>query len=253
MIKAIDVIDRLPFEIAAALQCDPFFADIPVAVAERGNVVQEISHLQAIITAKGGHWGVAVVVLQMVADDNMPELAFGPLTLRPAIQVIEQPTQNHSNTGTGKSARKVCRKIRDVIKSLRLIGLTSDFEFEKNCIEPVAIEPANLVGYQLNCRVDEADDEPISQVLLPQFTAGSDPNNPTLVITCDTVGAAIYYTLDDSFPAPPARLPGSTAVLYAGEIPIPAAGFIIRAAAFLDPAIQSPVNRANVTITEINP
>lgn len=258
MIKAIDVIDLLPLELATALQCDPFFCDIPVAVAEKGNVLQEVQRLQSSVTAKKGKWGVAVIVLQLIADDDEPNLAFGSLKLRPAFQVIEIPTQNNSATGTGKSARKVARKIRDIIKPLRLVDLTTDFVFEKECIHPVALDRENMVGYQVNCWTYEADTEPISQVLIPQFAQGADPLNPTLVITCGTAGAAIYYTLDDSFPAPPDRVETSKAILYVGEIPIPGAGFAVRAAAFLTgegggpSAIQSPVMRAIVTTIAIN-
>lgn len=252
-IKAIDVIDKLPGELAAALLSDDFFKDIPVAVAERGNVIQEVKRLQAIVTEKSGKWGVAVIVLQLVADDELPEIAFGSLKLRPSFQIIEQPTQNNSATGTGKSARKVARKIRDIIKPLELLGLCSCFVFERECIQPVALDNQNLVAYQVNCHTYEVDDEKIAQVLSPQF---SQDGNGNLILSSGTSGAVIYYTTDESFPAPPDKVPESTAQVYSAPIPIPEQGFVVRARAVLlpnnDPAttwIGSQVNRATIKPT----
>ena len=244
MIKAIDTIDLLPGELAAALQCDPFFDDIPVAVAEKGNVIQEVARLQALIAAKNGKSGVAVIVLQLVADDPYPEIAFGSLKLRPAFQIIEQPTINNSPNGTGKSARKVARKIRDIIKPLALLGLCSEFVFEENCIEPVRLDNQNLIAYQVNCHTYEVDDENISQVCTPQFALSED--GQSVLMTCATAGAMIYYTTDDSFPAPPDNVPGSTAIIAPALLAIPDAGFTLRAIALKAGMIGSQVNRVTI-------
>ena len=103
MIRAIDVIDLLPGELAARLQCDPFFADIPVIVVESGNVATELARKQAVITEKSGKRGVAVIVLQCLADDTDANVNFGPMILRPAFQVVEQVELNNDPNGTGKS------------------------------------------------------------------------------------------------------------------------------------------------------
>jgi hypothetical protein len=254
-ILAIDVIDRLPGELAAALLSDPFFDDIPVAIAEKGNVIQEVQRLQAIITAKNNKWGVAVVVLQLVADDTYPEIAFGSMKLRPSFQVIEIPTQNNSKTGTGKSARKVARKIRDIIKPLALDGLCSDFVFEEECIAPVRLDSQNMIAYQVNCHTYEVDDEQLAQVATPQFSEA----NGQLILTCATEGAVIYYTTDESFPAPKSKAPTSTAEVYSSPIDIPQAGFIVRAMALPGSAavpptwVNSRVALAKVYPDEIDP
>lgn len=254
MIKAIDVIDLLPDELAAALQSDPFFDDITVVVAERGNVLKTIQEKQSIVSSKGGKWGVAVVVVQLVADDELPEVAFGSLKLRPAFHVLEQPTQNNSKTGTGKSARKVARKIRDIIKPLALAGLCTEFIFERECILPLQLPVENLVGYEINCHTYECDTEKIDQVAAPQFVIAEDGSSVTL--TCATAGATIYYTLDDSFPAPAAKVPGSTAVaaMSGAVIPLPQPFIALRAMAVRSGDdsitwINSQVNR----LIEINP
>jgi hypothetical protein len=253
MINAIDVIDLLPGELAARLECDPFFSDIPVVVAEKGNIAAETARKQAVITARNGKRGVAVIVLQMVADDDEPEIDFGSMLLKPAFQVVENVELNNDSSGTGKSARKVARRIRDVVKCLRLVGLTTDFNAGRNCIEPVSLSAdlgANVVAYQVNFTTYEADAESISQVSTPQFAedAGS---SPAVDLLCATVGAQVWYTLDDTFPAPPDSVQGSTAQLYSSPIPIPPQGFTIRAAAYLSGFVASQVNRAAVNVEEI--
>jgi hypothetical protein len=253
MINAIDVIDLLPFELAARLECDDFFADIPVVVAEKGNIAAELARKQAVITEKGGKRGVAVIVLQIIADDEYQSPAFGPMRLKPAFQVVENVELNNDENGTKKSCRKVARRIRDVVKPLRLVGLTTDFQTDKPCIEPVPLAKElgdSIVANQVNFLCYECDSEPISQVSMPQFF-GAGGSDPQLEVTCETAGADIWYTLDDSYPVPTTINPDSTATLYAGQIPIPAAGFTVRAGAFLTGSIASQVNCAAVTIEQI--
>src|SRR5712672_1965290 len=90
-----DIIDRLPFELMNRIESDDYFSDVPVVVAEEGNVRLMVDAKQAAISTKlGTKRGVAVIVLQMVADDEHTNLQFGPMTLRPAIQVIENVELN---------------------------------------------------------------------------------------------------------------------------------------------------------------
>jgi hypothetical protein len=250
-INAIDVIDQLPLDLAAALQADDFFSDVPVIIAEKGNVKRTLSEKQAVLTDRGGRRGVAVVVLQAMADDPYPDLAFGPLKLRPAFQVVENVELNNDDRGTGKSARKVSRRIRDVIKPLRLAGLVTEFVPDEPCIIPVnlAEEPKTTIAYQVNFTCYESDTEEISQVVKP-VVAIFPASTPQIQITCETEGALIYYTIDDSFPAPPDKVSGSTAVIYSSPIVIPVEGFRIRAAAWKSGMIASQVERAWVNFDE---
>jgi hypothetical protein len=251
MITALDTIDLLPGELAAALESDPFFADIPVVVVEKGNVLSEVAKRTAVITAKGGKRGVSVFVLQVIGDDEMPNVNFSPMTLRPAFQVVENVELNTDANGTGKSARRVARKIRDVIKALRLVGLTTDFVPDRPAIEPITLAKElseNVVVYQVNFLTYEADSEAISQCEMPQIAA-FEADTPQIQLTCGTEGAQIWYTTDDSFPTPTDRAGNSTAQLYGTPIDVPVVGFIIRCMAVKEGLIGSPVNRAHVDYT----
>lgn len=79
-----DIIDRLPFEFAARLRSDPFLLDVPVVVAEEGNINLEMARRQAITEEKHGKRGAAIIVLQLVADDLNPGLQLGPMKFYPA-------------------------------------------------------------------------------------------------------------------------------------------------------------------------
>ncbi len=245
---AIDIIDRLPFELAARLECDPFFADIPVIVAEAGNIRLEMERKQAIVTEKAGKRGVAVIVLQLVADDMSKNLQFGPMILYPSFQVIENVELNNDDAGVKKSHRKIARRIRDVIKNCNMRGLVQDMKAGKPCIEPTDLtdlSPA-LKGSQVNFECLEVSTQDQVQVQEPTFVGVMNDNVPQLVISCATPGAAIWFTTDDTFPynGDKATFPGSTAQLYTGPVNISEDGFIVRACAYLDGAVASGINRA---------
>ena len=245
MIGALDVIDRLPFELQARLEGDEFFADIPVVVAEAGDVKAEVERRQAVMRVKAGKWGVAVIVLQVLGDDDYPNVTFGPMALRPAFQVVELVEQNQGASGTGKSARRVARRIRDLVKSLGLAGVTTEFVPDRPCIEPVdlAADLGKLVrAYQVNFVTFEADTEEIIQVPAPVVTAVGGAV-PRFSIACDDGAAAVWYSTDDGFPAPDR----AGCVLYAGPVDVPAAGVVVRAAAYRAGCVASQVVRCSVS------
>lgn len=243
--KAIDVIDLLPGQLAARLEADDFFSDIPVIVADNGNVKSELERKQAAITAKGGKRGVAVVVLPIAADDDLNEVAFGPLLLRASFQVVEAVEINQGSGGTGKSARRVARKLRDIIKPLRMAGLTSEFVPDAPFLEPLNLAAdlgASAVGYQVNFKCYEADDEEILQVAIPVFSP-AEAASPQFVLSSATPDAEIWYTTDDSYPAPGRA--GS--VQYTAPVDI-ADTVTVRACAYKSGCIASQVARKTLTV-----
>lgn len=252
--KPEEIIERLPFELAARLETNPFFADIPVVVAEKGNVVLEYQRKQGHITAKSGKRGICVVVLQVVADDYSNNLQFGPMTIKPAFQVVENVEMNNDDSGTKKSARKVSRKIRDVIKNFNIMGMVQDMKAGKPCIEPVDLKDMGdaVIGNQVNFECLEVSTESQTQVQMPAFsTQGDSPETAEFLLTCPTAGAQIWFTTDGSFPynGGADTFPGSTSQLYTGPVSIPADGVNVRACAYLDEAIASGINQATITYT----
>ena len=229
----LDIIDRLPGELAAALEGDEYFADIPVIVAEEGNVAQQMARKQAILTAKGGKRGAGVIILPTLADDTKPNVRFGPMTLYPTFQVIESLELNRDARGTGKSARKIARRIRDVIKQYQIQGLVTNLVPEVPCIVPLDV--SREIGDQVkSCLVQftclECPSESTAFVAMPVGVLA----DGLVTIVCVTDGAVVWVTTDGSSP-----LPGK-AQAYAGPV-AGVAGGVVRARAFLAGAVPSGV------------
>ena len=246
MITPEQLFDQVPAELAAWVQCDPIFAQIPVVVAERGNVLAEMERQQAAITSKRGKIGTALIVLPMVADDAYDEVGFGPMKLFISFQVIENVELNQGPNGLKLSCRWLARHLVKIVKPLRLGGLTTDFVCDKPCIEPGVIKLAasELQSRMVNFYTWEADTEPMAQVASVAFAQAGNQ----VAISCATAGAAIWFTLDESFPGPADAVPGSRAQLYAGPIAVPAAGLTIRACALVPGMIGSQVEWASIQV-----
>ena len=246
MTTAEQLFDQVPLELAAYLACDPVFAAIPIVVAEKGNVRAEMERLQAAITSKGGKIGAALIVLPLVADDAYDEVGFGPMKLFASCQILENVELNQGPNGTKLSCRYLARYLVKIVKPMRLGGLTTDWVCDKPCIEPgiVKLASSELQSRLVNFYTWEDDTEPLAQVASLAFAQVGNQ----VAISCATAGAAIWYTVDQSFPAPPSAVPNSTAQLYSGPIAIPPEGIIIRAFAFVAGMIASQVEWANIEV-----
>ena len=241
-INAIDVIDLLPDEIKALLDSDSYFTDITVVVAERGNIAAEIDRRQAVITAKTGKRGVAVIVLQLEASDPANGHSYGPLELAPSLQIIENVPLNLGAGGTGKSARTIARRIRDILKLHWPRGLVKNFRCADRFLEPVDVGDKNLVGYQVNFLCLEDDNESITKLALPQFSPASGATPQTVTIT-GPVGASIYYTLDGTHP----WSGNAAAVLFSVPVAVTSGPKILRARAFQTGKFPSDTQLSNYT------
>jgi hypothetical protein len=241
-----DILDCLPFELGARLDSDPFFDDIPVIVAVKGNVAKEYARLRAVIEEASGHRGVAVIVQQIIADDIYVGLAAGPMKLFPSFQVLENVELNNDDSGTKKSCRKVARHI---IKNMKLAGFRGLVQGMK-CASP-AIHPADIkdladaiVAEQVNFECQEFSDEQFLYCLPPVCTPVA--NQPQVALATATPGAAIWFTTDDSYPYPGTKDDGfecSTSQLYTGPITVDPTQWVIRACAFLPGYIDSSLER----------
>jgi hypothetical protein len=241
-----DTIDRLPFDLQARLESHPFFADIPVLIAEEGDLELELQRKQAVLTEKGGKLGVAVVVLQLLADDPYANPVLGPMLLRPAFQVVENKELNRGPSGTGKTARRIAKEIRNVIKPFGVLGFTTDFVPDKPCIEPVDVpKDLRLSVYQVNFTTYEIC--PSMDVVSAPYAERFAAETPQIQLLCPTEGAQIWYSLDESFPGP-GRV-GSQ--LYAAPIEIPADGLVISACAYKEGMVASQLYISVVSFTAV--
>ena len=235
--------DQVPQELAEWLRCDAIFGQMPVVVAEQGNVLVEMNRLQAAITAKAGKIGTALIVLPMVADDAYDEVGFGPMKLFVTFQIVENVELNHGPNGLKLSCRWLARHLVKIVKPLRLGGLTTDFMCDKPCIEPgiVKLAASELQSQMVNFYTWEADTEPMAQVASVAFAQEGNQ----VALSCATAGVAIWYTLDESFPGPAV----GSARLYTGPSGVAAGGVTIRACAYGVGMVASQVEWAEIEVS----
>ena len=170
------------------------------------------------------------------------------MSLSPAFQVVENLELNRDSSGTGKSARKIARRIRDTVKGMGLVGIVKDMKPSTPCIVPVPLskEISDLIkGYQVSFECLENSSEVQQRVQMPAFEPVQGDSGPQFSITCPTPGAVIWYTTDDSFP----WRENPTAKQYVAPINVPASGvMIVRAAAYFSGFFGSWVNRVTIDI-----
>jgi hypothetical protein len=239
MSDPLDVFERLPWELQACLEGDDFFSDIPVLVYEEENVRMAIERLQAVQTLKGGKRGAAVIILPMLADDLKPNLRFGPMTLYPSFQTLENVELNRQATGTGKSSRRIARRCRDTVKQYQLPGLVVDLRPETPCISALNLKQELGDGVKSHLVRFTCLEAPFQGPAFVKEVAGT-INAGLITLSCPTAGAAIWVTADGSSPLPTNVRKTSTAKLYTAPFAA-AAGQLTRARAFVPGAIPSGV------------
>lgn len=256
MIPIIDILDRLPFELAARLESDPFFCDIPVVVAVKGNLARQLQLKEAAILSKQNKRGVAVFVLQIAADDIWDGIPGSPMKLYPAFQIIENVELNNDENGTKKSARKIARQIVKNMKIAAFRGYIQALKPAKPAIEPVVLKdfPDEMVGEQVNFECMEFSDEPFFYCLPPVVAGVAGSNPPQVAITTATPGGQIWFTTDDSFPYAGDKdvFPESTSQLYCGPITVQMQPpTVIRAMVVREGFIGSSIERFTASVTSV--
>ena len=241
-LQAQDVLEVLPYELAARLAADDYFTDITVVVAREGDVRSEAEKLQAYLQAKNGKRGIAVIVLQVDAEDPYPELEIGPLKLMVTFQVIEQVELNRGKEGTGKSARQVARRVQLVTKTAQFPGLVESLLCPTRSIYEVSPpkETRNVVMLHVDFECYEADfRNPVKQVSSIGVDQVSQPGY--FILSCSTPGATIVYTLDGSSPVllTPDGSQNPGAQVYSEPVAIPNTFPAFRACGYLKGMLAS--------------
>jgi hypothetical protein len=221
----------LQTDVKARLENDGFFSDLSVLLKRDGVTEHTLKvELGPDGNAKSGKTGACVII-------HLPEIAEhegetpGPmLVVELPIQVFEAPEINNGSVGTGKSCEQI---------GLHVINLLHNYADNKH---GWVMQPAPRPMQAQD--PDRADW--ISAIVRMQFHSGltrtskcgmplpSQDGNNDIVLTCGTPGAAIWYTLDGSYPGPA----NEEATLYAAPID-PGAATVLRAVAYKDEFIAS--------------
>lgn len=213
-------------------------ADINVVQHRRLRLAAELEISTLWQMPRNGKAGCGVLV-------NMPEVQVGHANLPGpefvttiSFSVVEEPNLNFAPGGTQLSAEEVAQRVAELLHGYAG-GNWGGALFAKGAVvTPDTDFPEGLLAYKvtLNLRLVRTQ---TARVATP--TVSIDGENLT-TLACATAGAAIYYTLDGSFPG--SGNPAAT--LYSAPF-TPEVGQELRWAAYLSGLLPSEAVHATVT------
>lgn len=198
-----------------------YFSDIPIFTDEEQDIRGAIDRWNADNpTAKAG---LFVTLSVPSARDNAPGVMAPAFTYTLAVQIHEDPMINRDPAkGVGKMAEEACEQALLVLRH---------FDNSTFCLLPDQAagaafrSPFAPFGFQAYVNLIKRDTETFNTVQNVAISIGG--GNCSLA--CATAGAAIYFTMDDSFP----RSGNPTAAVYAAPFAI-STGQTVRACAYKD-------------------
>lgn len=223
-----NILARHQLEIAARLEADEYFADIQVFVERQGDLAGKLDEALKGLRRKNGKVGAAVMVGVVRADVENPDVP-GPwfnLTFCD-VTAFENVLLNTSATGTGKACVDIAARINRVVHHYLPGGLGGPIVATQEAIRPLGEVRSGVIAYKSRFRLNP-DLEQIPRVATPVFDPPSDETPTTITLSCATPGAAIYYTLNESYP----WAGNPDAIPYSAPISLSAAARV-RATAFL--------------------
>lgn len=178
------------------------------------------------ITQRNGKTGAAIVVL-MPGLNNWEHLGKSKkerVTI--SVRAIENSLLNNATGGTGISAEAYALAIKNYLHHWTAGGGFKLYPVEGSTVVPLSDDPVtyevNFFAYQVS-DADEHVERPTVAVATGLAT-----------LTCPTSGAAIYYTLDETFPWDD----GATSHLYSVPFAV-TSGQILSVCAFKDGVLPS--------------
>lgn len=234
----------LQADIVARLASDEYFVDIPVLTERKGSIEADIAEALGVITGKAGKVGVCVVVIISSAEYLYPNVLDGPLVIKFTVAVLENVEANMAtSTGTLKAAFTVATRVLNVLQQYQGPGKCDMVMPERNTIKVIPNEDG-LVAYGVDFMTNEDARTATTKVAQPIPSISGSTLPKTVTLTCAApAAAAIYYTLDSSYPS---AINTAHATLYTVPFSVTTACWL-RAGASKTGYIDS-----DISLTEIN-
>jgi len=211
-------------EVADCLLADPFFATIPVLVEQPRDVSYE---LQASVAA-AGTYGVVLVPQALVNAPTSPGPFFDPVEI--AVRFRE-----NIPVAAGPHALEVAETALALLHLFRPTTINEVLTAAPAALK--AVKEPNVVAYEIQLRTQAGASYAVPQLDAPTISSAGSPQ--TVTLSSDQTGAAIYYTLDGSQPAPR----GPTSILYTAPFVVSAPS-LLRTRAWLAGFVASAEARA---------
>jgi chitobiase/beta-hexosaminidase-like protein len=214
-------------EVADCLLADPFFATIPILVENPRDVSYE---LQASVAA-AGTYGVVLVPQALVSAPTAPGPMFDPVEI--AVRFRE-----NIPVASGPHALEVAETALALLHLFRPTTINEVLTAAPMALK--AVKEPNVVAYEIAIRTQAGASYAVPQLDAPGISSAGSLSPQTVTLSSDQTGAAIFYTLDGSQPAPR----GPTSILYTAPFVV-AAPSLLRTRAWLAGFVGSAEARAS--------
>ena len=238
-----DILAQLQSDFAARLNSLAYFSTIEVIAlsafpsggrtspASVETLLGKIAQSLAGLNEKNGKVGACIVVPLPTLDGRFPNIPGPQVRLRLSVQILINPILNESETGTQKELSEIALNVIQAghhFQVQNVAGLTSG----EDAFSPGVDEEKGLLVGIVTFESLLQLDQPVSAVS-PQFNVASG----LVTLTTTTSGASIYYSTDETLP----WSGNASSLLYSAPFATPAAGTVVRAAAY-----KSGINGSNV-------
>ncbi len=229
-------LQRFQLDVAARLESAAFFQYIPVYIYRArtaltaAQIQDQINATLGALATQNGRAGLCATVLMPLLDTKDAELPGPWLHLKCTIRIQENVMVNMGANGTQIPCEDAAVAVAQLLHLWTPGGTAGILRAAPDTITPNTTFEGR-VTYDV---VIEGELElPVQgRTPAPSITA----SGPEMVITCPDEAAAIYYTIDGSAPWAGNDSYPSSALSYSAPFATPAAGTLIRAAAY-NPAL----------------
>jgi Chitobiase/beta-hexosaminidase C-terminal domain len=221
------ILTSIQQEVADCLLADPFFASIPILVEQPRDLSYE---LQASV-AEAGTYGVVLVPQALVSAPTAPGPFFDPVEI--AVRFCENVP-----VSSGPHALEVAETALALLHLFRPTTINEVIIAAPTALK--AVKEPNGVAYEIAIRTQAGASYAVPQLDAPEISSAGSLSPQTVTLSSDQEGAAIFYTLDGSQPAPR----GPTSILYTEPFVI-AAPSLLRTRVWLAGFLASGEARAS--------
>ena len=171
-----------------------YFADVPVLSEDAGVVESDIDMALATINEKTGKGGIVVVVHTPSEEAVDPETPGPQSKIVLPVSVMEDPLLNRDTAGggTGKPWPRVGRRVKG---GLHLFDFGSGAVLTFASMQYELVKGSPQPTYFFDCVTGETPEWKVPVPTIRQTPDG-------ILLSCLHDGAAIWYTLDGSYPRP---------------------------------------------------